>query len=199
MADQLSTAPNIEKDLNELEKKLGELKTTYEQFFIGVERKEPTRLREQVTNLVRKYTGMPIQNTGHKFRYNTLVSRYNSYVAYWNRTLREIEEGIHKREQFKAKLHEETSQSKPVGDKASAEKAASKPGKADPMNEIYNQYISARKQTNESTQGITRDLLEGQLKKQMTALKEKFNCKRVTFKVVVEEGKAKIKAIPKND
>lgn len=209
MDEQQQSNQNLEKDLNELERKLNDLKTRYDQYFLGLDKKQPQKMHDEVTKIVRRYAGVPIQNTGFKFRYQTLVARYNSYQAHWNRILREIEEGTYKRDVFKAKLHEderEASSAKPAPGKepAAKDKAAGKPaakgGAAqDPMGMIYQQYIDARAKTKESVQGLSRDVVETQLKKQMAMIKEKFNCKKVTFKVVVEEGKAKIKALPKND
>jgi hypothetical protein len=205
MADQFSATPNLERDLNELERKMNELRTQYEMFFAGVDRKEPAALRKQVTAIVQKHLTTPIQNTGHKFRYNTLVGRYNSLTAYWTRVLREIEEGTYKREQFKQKLHEEELKSNEIDKMDAAKKtdkaAPKESGKAaaDPIGQLFTQYVDARKKTNEVVAGLDRQMLEAQLKKQAAAIKEKFNCKRVTFKVVIEDGKAKIKAVPKND
>src|SRR6185436_12690664 len=102
----------MQNDLNALDNKLRELKSAYDQYFLGMERFEPTRLRDEVANLVKKYSGVTIQNTSLKFRYNSLTARYNSFQALWTRTLREIEDGTYHREQFKKKLEVSQSESK---------------------------------------------------------------------------------------
>lgn len=199
---QTPSTQNLEKDLNELERKLVDLKVRYDQYFLGIEKVEPNKMREQAANIVKKYAGVPIQNTGHKFRYTTLVARYNSMTAYWNRVLREIEEGTYRREQFKQKLHGQAKGDAPPATASATDSKPAAAGKAsanDPMAILYQQYMDARKNAGESTKGISKEVLEKQLKKQMQAIKEQYQCKRVTFKVVVEDGKAKIKALPKND
>jgi hypothetical protein len=69
--------------------------------------------------------------------------------------------------------------------------------KADPIQRIFDQYVAAKKKANESTDGITPDKMATIIKQQTAALKQKYNCKSVEFRVVVEDGKAKLKAIPK--
>ncbi|MCE1227349.1 MAG: hypothetical protein LWW87_12850, partial [Geobacteraceae bacterium] len=75
----------IAEDLLILETRLKELITSYEQYFIGLEKREPLKLAEEVEKLVRRYAGTPINNTMYKHRYNNLVARLNTYRQQWTR------------------------------------------------------------------------------------------------------------------
>jgi hypothetical protein len=61
------------------------------------------------------------------------------------------------------------------------------------IDEVYKEFVAARKQLNQSG-GVSKDKLAENIRKQAEALKEKYKGKEVKFKVVVEDGKAKLKA-----
>ena len=56
----------IAEDVILLEKKLNELITRYEQYFIGLEKREPLLLFAEVEKIVRRCSGIPIHNTMYK-------------------------------------------------------------------------------------------------------------------------------------
>jgi hypothetical protein len=60
----------------------------------------------------------------------------------------------------------------------------------------FEEYVASRKQTNESTEGVTLDGFTKQLRAQEEPLKQKFGVSRVRFKVVVKDGKTTLKPIP---
>lgn len=43
-----------------------------------------------------------MRNTGARFRFQTLVQRFTSYQTYWNRILRQMEEGTYRRDVARA-------------------------------------------------------------------------------------------------
>jgi len=186
----------IAEDISFLEQKLIQLKTDYEQYFLGYQKLAPEKLRLEVEKLIRLLTGQRITNTGLNFRLNTAVGKFNSYKTYWDRTLREIEEGRYSRDRFKAKLHESMRQ--PL-------QAAKQPTAAPPVNgasseedrikRVYDEYVKARQSTNEALPKF--ETVADLIKKQAPAIKEKYQASSVDFKVVIEDGKAKLKAVPK--
>ncbi|HEY4743084.1 MAG TPA: hypothetical protein VIH45_00370 [Desulfuromonadaceae bacterium] len=95
----------IVDDLPHLERLLNDLVTRYEQYFIGLEKREPLPLLGEVEKIVRRYAGTPINNTMYKHRYQMLVARFNTYREHWNRTVRLIEEGKYSRDRFISDLH----------------------------------------------------------------------------------------------
>jgi hypothetical protein len=95
----------LEVQCQALEDELEELKVRYEQYFLGVERKEPARQREELRKRVLRVKETFTRNTGLKFRMQSLYARYLAYERMWMRSVREKEEGTYHRDLFKARLH----------------------------------------------------------------------------------------------
>jgi hypothetical protein len=68
---------------------------------------------------------------------------------------------------------------------------------ADKVQRIYDAYITAKKRCKESTDGITMDAVAQTLRKQVPTLMKEHGAKSVDFKVVIKDGKAVLKAVPK--
>jgi hypothetical protein len=113
----------LEGACQELEEELESLKARYEQYFLGVERKEPNRWRDEVKKKVMRIHGAFTRNAGLKFRIQSLHARYLSYERLWLRSVREKEEGTYRRDVVKAKLRAKHEQ-------AAAEKVAPPPAPA---------------------------------------------------------------------
>lgn len=181
------------EEIELLDLKLRELITGYEQYFLGMEKREPLKLHDEVERLARKYVGVSITNTMLKFRYNSLVSRYNSYNQYWERTKRLIDEGKYSRDRFKMELHER--------ERAQEQQASAPPTVAPVRNEldlIYRDYLAARKACNLSADNISIDLIRSAIEKNKNLIMDKYRCRGVEFRVVIEDGAPKIKARPKS-
>ena len=88
-----------------LEDEVEELKAKYEMYFLGVEKREPNRWREETRKKVLRIKEKFTRNTGLRFRIQSLHARYLSYERMWLRAAREREEGTYRRDLFKAKLH----------------------------------------------------------------------------------------------
>jgi hypothetical protein len=88
-----------------LEAEVEELKARYEMYFLGVERLEPNRWRDEVKKKVLRLKETFTRNTGLRFRLQTLHARFISYERLWLRSSREREEGTYRRDIFKARLH----------------------------------------------------------------------------------------------
>ena len=93
----------VEAKVDEFAQKLEILRVRYEQYFIGVEKVPPVTLRMDVARIMRELEQMKVRNTALKFKIRTNVQKFVSYSTYWNRTLREIEDGTYKRHVDKAK------------------------------------------------------------------------------------------------
>ncbi len=178
-------------DITALEKKLLQLKTDYEQYFLGYQKIAPEKLRMEVDKLVRLLTGQTITNTGLKFRLNTVTAKFSSYRTYWDRTIREIEEGRYVRDKLKMKLHEAERQPTPPP----AKQPQAAPSEENHIKRVYDEYVKARQNTKEPIPKF--EAVADLIKKQTPLIKEKYNASAVDFKVVIEDGKAKLKAVPK--
>ncbi len=177
----------IAEDLQIFDSKLKELIILYEQFFVGIERREPVKLLEEIEKLSRRYANVPINNTMYKHRYNGLVARLSSYRQHWNRILREIEEGRYSRDRFKARLHSakrDTSFPKIMGEE--------KPQLS--RNDDFERLYVELEKAGSGKAIMTREQLAATLEKQRPVLVQKLGTEDIRFRVVVEDGKPKIKA-----
>jgi hypothetical protein len=144
--------------------------------------------RGEVQKMFALYAQSPISNTGHRFKFNNLRSRYFSFRRHWDETIRKIEQGTYERHVFKARLHDRKPEPPTVRPAANLGSGASS---------IYDAYVSARQACGQETGSLSPQKLAAHLNKQEQAIRAKLGCAGVNFKVVVEDGKAKLKAIPK--
>ncbi len=103
MADSKVQPPlDIEELLHELTNKMERVKQLYEQYFMGIEKIEPLTARKEVQRTMLMLQQLHIRNTGLRFKFNTMLQKWNIYITYWNRILREIENGTYARHVVKA-------------------------------------------------------------------------------------------------
>jgi len=101
--------------------------------------------------------------------------------------LRKIEQGTYERHQFKANLHG----SRRVSPSASDPKDDA----AETRDRVYSAYLEARRACGQDVTNLTPARLEAVLKKQEEALRKRYGeSTGVRFRVVVEDGRAKLKA-----
>jgi hypothetical protein len=175
----------IVEDIEHFEQSLKELIIKYEQYFLGLEKREPVKLLEEVERLSRRYNAAAVSNTMLLFRYNSLKSRLVSYRQYWNRTNRLIEEGKYSRDRFKMQRGQSSG---PSAVQAAAESE---------LDQIFREYSEACRLCNISTSSITKEVIAASLEKNRAAIRDKYQCRDLEFRVMVEDGKPKIKARPK--
>ena len=63
---------------------------------------------------------------------------------------------------------------------------------------IYDAYVMAKKRCGEDTRALTLDSVASSLKKQVPELMKQHNARSVEFKVVIKDGKAVLRALPKD-
>ncbi len=178
----------IPEDITLFDRKLNELVVKYEHYFLGLEKREPLKMLEEVEALSRKYTGSEIINTMLTFRYNSLKSRLASYRQYWIRTNRLIEEGKYSRDRFKMGIH-----SRPDSPEPGQVEREHDPD----METIYTQYIQARKECNLPVSGITKEMVIELVKKHQRAALDRYGCSDVELRIAVEDGNPKLKIRPR--
>jgi hypothetical protein len=179
----------IAEDVVILDQKLNELITKYEQYFIGLEKREPLILLGEVEKLVRRYTGTKINNTMYKHRFTMLVARLNTYREHWNRILKLMEEGRYSRDRFISDLHlrQKVKPEKKHFDESLA------PAEPD-IDRLVHEFREARIACNLPVDKITRELVAKTIEKQKPILAAKLGTDHIAFRVVIEDGKPKLKA-----
>ncbi len=108
-------------DCAALETEVEELKVKYEMYFLGVERNEPNRTRDDLKKKVLRLKERFTRNAGVRFRVQSLHARFISYERLWMRSAREKEEGTYRRDLFKARLHAKQRGVGPAGVKGKKE------------------------------------------------------------------------------
>ena len=89
-------------EMDRFETDLQALKASYELFFMGIERLEPTRERDRLRTALRRLQERKIRNTAQKFRRQQLKARMVGLENHWSRILRERETGTYRRDVAKA-------------------------------------------------------------------------------------------------
>jgi hypothetical protein len=215
-------AKEFEAQIDSVENRLDRLRSLYEQYFQGIERIEPSMERNAVKRVFQNLRKIRIRNTALRFRFNQLVARMSSYENYWNRIVRQMEEGTYHRDVYKARYRakakvpteeapreeapthteEKTQVPAPAAAAESARPAQRGRPTSRTLNDkqvgaIYDAYMLAKRRCKESTGNLTKDTLAKSLRKQVPAIIKQYRCKSVEFKVVIKKGKAILKAVPK--
>jgi hypothetical protein len=190
VAESTQNTTAVGDDMVVLDNKLKQLKLEYEQYFIGFRPREPVMLRSEVNKLVARYSNTGIQNTALRFRFNNLCARFFAMRRQWDAVLRQIEEGTYRTHLFKAKLHER--ERREAREPAPSDRAAE-------TEDLFESYLAARRDCGEDVKGLTRERLERLVETQRAAIQERFRCREVRFRVVIENGRTKLKATPVKD
>ncbi len=216
----------LAEEAQALEEELEGLKARYEQYFLGVERREPVKWREDVKKKILRLKGAFTRNAGLRFKIQSLHARYLSYERLWLRHAREKEEGTYRRDVVKARRRpgEEApapataagtagaptpapaatlptapsgSGPKPGAPAAARPAAAGSSGGEAQLRALYDAYVAAKKSCNEDVSRLTYEAVARTVSKQVPELMAKYKARSVDFKVEVKNGKAVLKAIPK--
>lgn len=143
--------------------------------------------------LARRYQNVSITNTRQRFKYDSLIASLCVHKQKWNRTNRLIEEGKYQRDRFRMALNS--------GEAKLPQPATEAPDTApasDQIERIYQDLIAARKQCNLPTDHVCKEKIALAIESQKPAIMQRYRCNDVDFVVVIEEGKPRLKARPRN-
>jgi len=178
---------SVDQDLTVLTAKLNQLKREYDQYFLGTRPREPVLLAGEVRKIIARLSNGSFKNTGLKFKFSSICSRYQALNRQWQETLRKIEQGTYERHRFKAKLHQHRG-ADPNLNRAPTGAQADDPG-------IYSAYIEARQACGQDVKNLSPAKLQAVLREQEKSLRARYGGDAdIRFRVVVEDGKAKLKA-----
>ncbi len=189
----------MEQRVRRFEQDIMKLKAAYDQYFAGIERRPPDKLAEKVAREVRTLTSTVMTNTALRFRNQQAISRYNTYHQYWQRNLRELEEGRKPKRRVVApvaapEVTPETTQSL-EGKAAGVYEVSTQSNNKSEMDELFSALILEYKSIGN---GKTPDMekVRSALEQQTKTIHEKYGSEKVAFKVVNKDGKVTIKAGP---
>ncbi len=89
--------------LSETDKLIDRLHSLYEQWFQGIERREPMKQRDMVHKRIDLLRNNLPRNTAHRFRAQNIIQRWVTLSHHWSKCARQIEEGTFRRDVLRAK------------------------------------------------------------------------------------------------
>lgn len=181
----------LEQTLNEVQSKMKALEIAYEQYFAGVEKREPQKTRAQVEQSLRHLSCQPIFRTATKFRYQQLATRFQSYKQHWDRILRLMDEGKYHRHLAAAHPgNRPAATAKSQGENSAAASDSAQPSETD---RLLSQLMEARAACGLVGPALTREKIDQFLATQKQKVIEKFGDRPVEFQVDTSSGKPQIK------
>jgi hypothetical protein len=112
------TPEEQETIVHELETALDRLQALYNQYFMGIERLEPTVQHKEVVRKMQALRREKIANTALRFRFQTQVQKYSTQSNYWKRICRQIEEGTYQRDLNRAQKRGERRDEAAIAERA---------------------------------------------------------------------------------
>lgn len=188
--DEPKNQRKLDIELNKLESQIEELRVLYEQYFVDVFPQPPDKQRKEVVRFIRQLLKAPFKNSQIRFRLRTLVTRYQTYSTYWERVIKEREEGKYAKDLFKAEMREKLLED--------IKKEQSAAGKADKgIRQLFTSYEEAMRKNGVKTDGLNFDTFKKSLLDKAKKLKEQHGVKKLQYKIVVKDGKVVVKASTK--
>ena len=177
--------------LKNLDEQIQTLRIEFEQYFAGILKYQPEKLKTEVERNFRNLLKAPLKNSEHNFRARALKYRYNTLDTYWKRVLREKEEGRYHKDVFKSNFRQDK--------KAQAEKSKSKEGVAQrQIQNIYEVYSRALIQHGFKGSEISLEAFQSALTQRASSLKTQNPGKKIKFSIVLKDGMPSVEASVKD-
>lgn len=177
----MANVTEIKELLDRIEGEIAGVKRQYDLFFQGARRTEPSDKRREVEETLRRMGQRKIVNSNDQFRFHGLQSRFYSLCNLWARMLRDLEEGRVTRD--------------PSGVLVRGASPPPQSVDAGHIKTVIDQLAAARKEcglpAGEGDLAAIRDTLLARAQE----IAAKSGGKKVEFRVSVEEGKPKVKAV----
>lgn len=169
--------------LDRLARELDDLRHQYELFFSGGRKTAPERDRTAYETTLRRLSQRNLVNTEDQFRFNSIQARYHSLANHWQRTVRDMEEGRLSRDARGRLFRPAPAPEDPV-DPSHLEEAARR-------------LAEARAECGIPGNGQDFPALREALLSRAREIAAKAGGRKVEFRISVEEGKPKIRAVLK--
>ncbi len=194
----VATDREYEEQLTDIAARVERLRVHYQSYFLGMEKRPPLQKRDQLERLFRESPLQDARRTVSKFRFQSLQQRYRIMAVYWDRIMRDLEEGRTTREALRreAGYRDAPKPALTIDDRPPQPPEREQP---DPMKMLYIDYIRARNQVGLDNKGITETAFKNSLEKQRVLQKQRLGAKDVDFSVTVRDGKVVLLARPVTD
>jgi len=178
---------DVREELDKLERSVEDLRLQFEQYFTGVIPLSPERLHNDVKRRFRKLLKAPFKSSEMSFKLRAIKGRYQTLHSYWQRVLRQREDGTYSKDVFKANLRE----------KAALEDERSKTTQGateHAMQNLFRVYKDAVERNVGKSQDVDYGAFQKAILQRTAEFKTRNQGKKVSFKVVIKDGKVTIKA-----
>jgi hypothetical protein len=183
---------NLKGELRLLEDSISELKVKYEQFFAGIIPREPEKEHADLKRAFRMIRKAPFKTAELSFRIKALEHRYNTFNTYWQRVMRERDQGIYSKDTFKAELrdraHHEAAHSR-------TRQGAAERG----MKALFDAYRSTLEKETGKIQDLDFKVFQSTLAQKAREFKEQSGAEKVTFRISVKDGRVSVQAKAKEE
>lgn len=176
---------DLRLELDRLEGSLGELKVLYEQYFAGVLPLAPESQHKEIKRRIRALIRAPFKSSAINYRLRALETRYNTFNTYWQRILKQKEEGTYSKDVFKAAMRERV-----AFEEARAQTAAGQAQRS--MESLFNAYRGALEKETGKKHDIQYEKFEKNLLQRAKDFKQKSGATKLSFKVTVKDGKVSV-------
>lgn len=164
-----------------LDDQLQTLKVEFEQYFLGITRFQPDKLKADVERGFRRLLKIPLKNAELNFRARSLKYKFNALETYWRRVLKEKEDGRYHKDVFKAQFRKDKQKQK--------EHEGSKQGLAEKqMRSIYDVYTRELRQAGINPETVSFDNFKNILSQSASSFKKSNPGKKMKFSVVIKNG-----------
>jgi hypothetical protein len=205
---------DLEQEIAEIAAITERLRVHYQGFFMGLEKVPPTVLRDQLERRIRESILNDATQAFFKFRFQASVSRYRTMSVYWDRIMRDLEMGRTTRDKLRAQKgygtaanmgELETPKMRRIKKAAMADAGDESVDVAGgqigapavaPVNDVFLDFLEARKSVGLPVEGITRAAFDRTLDKQRDIHTADPEVKDVQFSVKVKDGRVIVVARP---
>jgi len=141
-------------DINDLQKRVEELRRAWDRYFQGIDRVPPVPVREKLARELNRARVRRDLASTDRFRLQQVQQRFNSYGRLWDRQMREIEAGTFKRHLAKADRKRENTRKDPDAQTFEAYgKLCKEAGISPPNRSDFLQKLAAKRQALETKHG----------------------------------------------
>jgi hypothetical protein len=185
-----------ERELQALEKAIGDLNAEYDAFLFGSKGKPPIDSRRRVEQLVKRLNAREPDTAADQYRFTTLQGRFNALCERWDRLLLEKEAG--RRPGVYGGFAREARRAEPEpfrgGSNAAESSSVQRKAAVDREAELFERYLAARRSRGEDTRGYDLARFKESLAREREKLQQRFGTADVEFDVAEREGRVKLVA-----
>jgi hypothetical protein len=176
---------DLRLELEKAERQLADLQVSYEQYFLGVLQFSPDKPHQDFKRLMRQLQKAPFKGTTLAYRMRTLETRYQTYNTYWQRVLKQREDGTYVRDVFKANMRERNA--------LEDARALTKVGQAEKgLQALFRTYKTTLEQVSGSAQNLDFDAFQKNVIQRAKDFKAQTGAQKVSFKIVTQDGKVSV-------